>query len=282
MQTRSSENIPIIDVSQHQGTIDWMAVAASGIKGAMVKASEGIGYTDPLFRRNAVGAPAAGLAVGFYHYARPETGNTASQEAEAFIEAIGTLPSIFPHALDLEDDKDHRVSALGSKYLTEWAFEWLETVERRTGRRAMIYTGASFARTFLGAKLARWPLWVAHYGTDTPMSNGTWDRWVIFQYSDSGKVNGISGNVDMNEMDLEFWNEITAPKEETQEDEDNMPMKLEQWQWDMLYQVLGKAYNADQLNWDWLQKIVDKTLTAAELAFLNTVLDGRIDRKIEV
>ncbi|MFD0680506.1 MULTISPECIES: glycoside hydrolase family 73 protein [unclassified Paenibacillus] len=67
-----------------------------------------------------------------------------------------------------------------------------------------------------------------------------------------------------------------------EEDETNMPMKLEQWQWDMLHQVMGKAYNADQLDWNWMQKIVDRTLTASELAFLNTVLDGRIDRKIEV
>lgn len=68
----------------------------------------------------------------------------------------------------------------------------------------------------------------------------------------------------------------------TEEDEDNMPMKLEEWQWDMLYKVMGEAYNADQLGWNWMQKIVDRTLTAAELAFLNTVLDGRIDRNIEV
>ncbi|MBE1442942.1 glycoside hydrolase family 73 protein [Paenibacillus sp. OAS669] len=67
-----------------------------------------------------------------------------------------------------------------------------------------------------------------------------------------------------------------------EEDEDNMPMKLEQWQWDMLYEVLGKAYNDGQLNWSWMQKIVDKTMTAAELAFLNTILDGRIDRKMDV
>lgn len=66
------------------------------------------------------------------------------------------------------------------------------------------------------------------------------------------------------------------------EDETNMPMKFEQWQWDMLYEVMGKAYNVDQLDWNWMQKVVDKTLTASELAFLNTVLDGRIDRKIEV
>jgi N-acetylmuramoyl-L-alanine amidase len=67
-----------------------------------------------------------------------------------------------------------------------------------------------------------------------------------------------------------------------EEDESNMSMKLEDWQWDMLYKVMGDAYNAEQLNWDWMQKIVDKTLTASELAFLNTVLDGRVDRGIEV
>lgn len=66
------------------------------------------------------------------------------------------------------------------------------------------------------------------------------------------------------------------------EDETNMSMKLEDWQWDMLYKVMGAAYNADQLGWDWMQKIVDKTLTASELGFLNTVLDGRVDRGIEV
>jgi N-acetylmuramoyl-L-alanine amidase len=64
-------------------------------------------------------------------------------------------------------------------------------------------------------------------------------------------------------------------------DVDNMPMKLEQWQWDMLYKVMGAAYNIDQLSWDWMQKIVDQTMTASELAFLNTVLDGRLDRGIE-
>ncbi|CAH1230638.1 hypothetical protein PAECIP111891_06706 [Paenibacillus allorhizoplanae] len=66
------------------------------------------------------------------------------------------------------------------------------------------------------------------------------------------------------------------------EEEEDVPMKLEEWQWDMLYQVMGKAYNVDQLDWDWMQKIKDRTLTATELAFLNTVLDARIDRKIEV
>ncbi|MEK8131235.1 glucosaminidase domain-containing protein [Paenibacillus filicis] len=67
------------------------------------------------------------------------------------------------------------------------------------------------------------------------------------------------------------------------EDEDmTQPMKLAPWQWEMLYEVLGKAYNEDRLDWSWLQKIKDQTMTATELVFINTVLDGRLDRKIEV
>ncbi|GAA4828166.1 hypothetical protein GCM10023310_01120 [Paenibacillus vulneris] len=91
--------------------------------------------------------------------------------------------------------------------------------------------------------------------------------------------NGMLIDEDLSNGDAGGWKIGMAIKKEGT---DNMPMKLEQWQWGMLYEVMGKAYNADQLNWNWMQKIVDKTLTAAELAFLNTVLDGRIDRKIEV
>ncbi|MEK3915137.1 DUF1906 domain-containing protein [Paenibacillus sp. FSL H7-0331] len=100
----------------------------------------------------------------------------------------------------------------------------------------------------------------------------------IYQYQNDITLNGI--NVDLNESYGKegWWNTNEIPEE----DEMNMPMKLEQWQWDMLYQVLGAAYNADQLSWEWMQKIVDKTLTVTELVFLNTVLDGRVDRGIKV
>ncbi|SDD75872.1 Mannosyl-glycoprotein endo-beta-N-acetylglucosaminidase [Paenibacillus sp. UNCCL117] len=67
-----------------------------------------------------------------------------------------------------------------------------------------------------------------------------------------------------------------------EEDEMSQPMKLEPWQWELLYEVLGKAYNEDRLDWSWLQKIKDRTMTATELVFVNTVLDGRLDRKLDV
>ncbi|WP_409346772.1 DUF1906 domain-containing protein [Paenibacillus sp. MBLB4367] len=109
----------------------------------------------------------------------------------------------------------------------------------------------------------------------------------IYQYDCGPQGLGMEKNgimVDLNESygNEGWWNANPEELNEEEEDGDNMPMKLKQWQWDMLYEVMGKAYNADQLDWDWMQKIVDKTLTAAELSFLNTVLDGRIDRNIEV
>ncbi|MGG0939851.1 glycoside hydrolase family 25 protein [Brevibacillus centrosporus] len=208
MQARNSANIKIIDVSRHQGTIDWKKVATDGVKGVFIKATEGIGYTDPLFRANVQGALAAGLKVGFYHYCRPETGNSAAKEAEWFLSVVAGLQATLPHVLDVEG----AAANIGAAMLTVWCYNWLETVEQRSGHRAMVYTGASFAKTYLGAKLAKWPLWVAHYGVNQPMANPTWQRWSVFQYTSSGEVAGIAGNVDMNEMELSFWAEKTNPQ----------------------------------------------------------------------
>lgn len=207
MQNRNEANICVIDVSRHQGAIDWLRVASAGVQGAFVKASEGVGYIDPMFRRNAVGAPAAGLKLGFYHYCRPETGNTAVQEAESFLSIIDGLPSELPHVLDVEGT----ASELGTEALTAWCVEWLQAVEKQSDHRAMVYTGAHFARSHLGAALSAWPLWVAHYGVDIPLSNNTWDWWSVFQFTSVGQIVGINGNVDVNEVDLAFWNELFPP-----------------------------------------------------------------------
>lgn len=268
MQTRSPENIPIIDVSKHQGNINWLAVAAdaAGIKGVMIKATEGVGYVDPLFRRNAVGAPAAGLAVGFYHYCRPETGNSACEEAEHFAETVAGLPAQLPHVLDVEGAAED----LGSAALTAWCVEWLETVERLTGHRCMIYTGASFARSYLGVELYQWPLWVAHYGVQTPLGNPTWSRWAMHQYTDKGSISGIASAVDFNEMDAEFWRELTGAPAAKQEGEDeavmNEELKLTTEEWGALSASLDKAYYAGLLgDYRFVEKAQKGTLTRSGL-----------------
>jgi lysozyme len=271
MQSRNEQNIPIIDVSKWQGVIDWAAVAASGVSGVMIKASEGIGYTDPLFRSHYAGAIAAGLAVGFYHYCHPETPNTPAREAEDFLAAVAGFPVILPYALDVEG----KAAELGPSRLTDWCYEWLETVEQRSGHKVMVYSGASFARSYLGGKLARWPLWIAHYGVNQPMSNGTWERWAIHQYSESGSVAGIAGKVDLNEMDAGYWRELTGTSETAKLKEGNM-MQLDQWQWKMLGDSLDGLYNKGLMgDYRWAEKAYEGKLTQTELAWLNMIVSAR-------
>lgn len=209
MQTRNERNIPGIDVSRYQGDVDWSKVARQGFRFVFIKATEGIGYVDPYFARNAAEAKAAGLKIGFYHFARPETGNTPTAEAEHYLSTTSRIPADLPHVLDVEG----KAASLGRAGLTNWCEQWLVSVEQRTGQRAMIYTGASFARTYLDASLGRWPLWVAHYGVEQPLGNSVWDRWSVFQYTDAGRSDGIAGPVDLDEMDLEFWREVTGELE---------------------------------------------------------------------
>ncbi|SFJ44585.1 lysozyme [Paenibacillus sp. UNC496MF] len=208
MQARSASDIKVIDVSHHQNDrrpIDWKAVKAGGVAGAFIKATEGGASKDPTFAANASGAAAAGLEVGFYHYAHPEL-NSAVTEAAHFVSVVKGIKADFPHALDVEG----QASKIGAEALTAWCVAWLQEVERLTGHAAMIYSGGSFARTYLGKALGKWSLWIAHYGATTPMANNTWSQWAAFQYTSSGTVDGIKGNVDINAMEKEFFDKYTG------------------------------------------------------------------------
>jgi lysozyme len=211
MQSRNSSNVNIIDVSHHQGTIDWGAVAAYKInglpiQGVIMKASEGVTGVDDKLIRNVAGAKGTGLATGYYHYAHPER-NEPEKEAQHFFRSVWGYPAQLPLVLDVEGE----AAKVGRVALTKWCLAWLQEVKRLSGHDVMIYTGASFARSYLGKELAAFPLWVAHYGANTPMANGTWDKWSVFQYSSTGRVDGISGNVDMNVMDKTFFDKLTKP-----------------------------------------------------------------------
>ncbi|TCM93120.1 GH25 family lysozyme M1 (1,4-beta-N-acetylmuramidase) [Paenibacillus sp. BK033] len=200
MQAKSASNVKIIDVSHHQGSINWTAVKSDGVKGAFIKATEGRTILDDKLEVNAKEAATVGLAIGFYHYAHPEN-NDPLVEAAQFANAIKGFAAQFPHVLDVEG----KASTVGGVQLSDWCLTWLQEVERITGHPTMIYTGASFAKIFLNKQVASFPLWIAHYGVETPIANGTWEKWSVFQYTSSGSVKGITGNVDINAMEHDFF-----------------------------------------------------------------------------
>ncbi|MGG4216558.1 GH25 family lysozyme, partial [Paenibacillus alvei] len=201
MQQRNSRNAQGIDVSRYQGKIDWKAVKADGISFAFIKASQGQRYVDPTFTTNAKGARAAGVLLGAYHFVDAISVETAKAEARHFAEVLkqvgGGKSLDFPPVMDYENNPGN----LSKTLISAVALAFLLELERLTGCKPIIYTGNAFAANF-NASLGSYPLWIARYSdTRVPSDTVTWKHWDIWQYSDSGKVAGIKGNVDMNEYD---------------------------------------------------------------------------------
>mgnify|MGYP000020897061 FL=1 len=182
-----------IDVSSWQGNIDFGKVKNDGIDVVYIKASEGTYYTDPYFRQNYNNAKANGLKVGFYHYLTARTNEQARDEARFFVSAISNTSPDCRLAMDFEV-----FGNLTPYEVTSISQTFLEEVKNLSGKDVVIYSNAYSARAIFGSELTKYPLWVANYYVSSPSPNGKWNTWVGFQYTDIGRVNGISGNVDRN------------------------------------------------------------------------------------
>ena len=183
----------VIDVSSNNGSVDWDAVKASGIVGALTKRSESTNYADPTFQANWDALGRLGMARGAYHFSRPET-DSASADADYFLSLLPSFVTGDILALDIET---------GAFSQGEWAYEWLQHVEQRVGFKPWLYTGAYHLETYLqDQRLAAYPLWLASYvnqrPTDiTPPNNiWPWSHATLWQWSQSTGVPGIGGNVD--------------------------------------------------------------------------------------
>lgn len=207
MQARNDTHLKGIDVSKWQGDIDWKKVKADGVDFVIVKATEGQSTLDPNFKKNVSGAKAAGLKVGAYHYAHPD--NNPIKEVDLFLRTTAGIELDLPPALDLEINK-----GLTKSQVTNFAVQWLTEMEKRIGKKPLFYSYTSFIRSYIGPALAAWPLWIAHYEVTKPGDNGVWDQWAVFQYSSRGKVNGISGYVDLNVMEASFLRQQSQKPQE--------------------------------------------------------------------
>ena len=186
----ASGPLPGIDVSHWQGEIGWDAVADGGVEFAFIKATEGGDYTDPRFTANWAGARRAGALRGAYHFFRPQT--DAMAQAAHFLRTVPLAPGDLPPVLDVEVTDGRSLDAVAAGVRT-----WLQEVERATGRRPILYTRASFWTAQMGEGFGGYPLWVAHYGVASPNVPAGWSGWTFWQHSDAGRVEGISGGVDL-------------------------------------------------------------------------------------
>ena len=185
-----------IDVSKWQGSINWDKVKASGVDFVIIRA--GIGKTvDPKFETNYKGATAAGLNVGAYWYSYALSEAAARDEAAVFIKTISGKRFAMPVYMDVEERNQLTKSAgFVSGIITAFCTE-LE--------KAGYFAGFYMSRSPLQTKTTedvrkRFSIWAAEYNTRLNY-NGTVGMW---QKSDTGKVSGISGNVDLDECYIDY------------------------------------------------------------------------------
>ena len=193
---QAPEMLAGIDVSRYQGEIDWPRVAASGIALAYVRVSGGDGYVDPMGIGHLAACRRTGLRAGAYHYL---TGADAVAQARHFLDTVAldaeALPPRLPPMLDLE-----RADAGPGPLAGAHALAWLRAVEDALGVAPLLYTGPAFARDHdlpVVPGLARYPLWIAHYGAVAPVVPSPWADWAGWQHSGHGACPGIRGPADL-------------------------------------------------------------------------------------
>lgn len=189
-----------IDVSKHQGTIDWAKVKASGVQFAMIRAGYGANNIDTQFKRNISECNRLGIPCGVYWFSYAYTEDMARKEAEYCLAAIKDYALDYPVAFDFEYDSVSYAAKNGvtmSKSLASKIVKaFCEAVEA-AGYYAVNYANKDYLTNYFDAAVKKdYDLWLAQWpkspDLSAPPDCGIW------QYSSTGKVSGISGNVDLN------------------------------------------------------------------------------------
>jgi lysozyme len=191
----SKNGILGIDVSHHNGELNWAMIKKSGVDFVFIKASQGSSFKDRLFKKNVAGAKENGILVGAYHYFEP--GITAEIQVENFLNCIKGLDLDLPSVLDWEERSD----ASREKQISR-ALKWLSAVEAETKKKPIIYTGPYYFSETVGnaPEFKQYPLWIAHYKTKTPKIPSPWEKCLIHQYTETGLLKYHSGMFDLNSL----------------------------------------------------------------------------------
>ncbi|MBT2505932.1 lysozyme [Streptomyces sp. ISL-98] len=185
-----------VDVSSHQGNVNWSSLWTSGVKWAYVKATEGNYYKNPYFAQQYNGSYNVGMIRGAYHFATPNDSSGANQ-ANYFVDNGGGWSRdgrTLPGALDIEWNP-YGAQCYGKTQsgMVSWIRDFLNTYKARTGRDAVIYTATSWWKTCTGnygGFGASNPLWIARYNTTPGELPAGWAYQTMWQYTSSGPIVG--------------------------------------------------------------------------------------------
>lgn len=188
-----------IDVSYHQGNINWKKVKNSGVKFAIIRAGSGT-KEDSKFKANIEGALNVGIEVGVYWFSNAYTVNSVKNEAQKCMKVISpyksklSLPVFFDYEeYTIKSAQDNKVN-LSLSSVSNICKTFLSKL-KSNGYKCGIYTNKTVSKFYLSDNLRNYyDFWIAQYNHKC----NYWGKYTMWQYSKSGKVDGINGNVDLN------------------------------------------------------------------------------------
>ena len=195
----------VIDVSDWQGKIDWKKVKADGIVGAIIRYADGT-TLDKRFEENMKAAKKAGVHIGSYIFSRAKTKAEAEKEAERLYKACKPYSPDMPLYIDLEANDL-------SKYADTVAIAFLDKMDE-LGAKGGVYANLNWWNNYLkktAANHSDHAFWIAQYN-DT-MDYKPASRMGMWQYTSSGKVDGISGKVDRDKCYVAYWKDELSNRE---------------------------------------------------------------------
>lgn len=261
-----------IDVSEHNGIIDWEEVKASKqVDFVMIRAGYGKTAVDKQFRYNASMCNILGIPIGIYWFSYANTVNDAIKEAKTCLETIKGYKITYPVAFDFEDDSvlvaKNKGVLITKSLATKMAESFLLTIKAK-GYIAVNYSNPSYLNQYFEDSLrVSYPLWLAQWPAHPNTSIVPSQNPVIWQYSSTGKVRGIGTDVDLNVC---YANYGDVKKEELLMNED------------LSMEFLSKVFNFEKQK-DWFEKPDDNILEKAkEIGFTDGSRPYEVASRAEV
>lgn len=186
-----------VDVSAHQGEIDWAVLAEQDVQFAYIKATEGSGFTDRLFADNWDGARKSGLRVGAYHFfSFDSAGDT---QADRFIGTVPLEEGCLPPAVDVEFYGNKAQNPPLQADVRRELDVLLDRLEEAYGTKPVLYSTGRAYDLYLKGAYAEYPIWIRNVVTKPELPDGR--HWTFWQYTGRARLDGYRGEerfIDLN------------------------------------------------------------------------------------
>lgn len=190
---RSEFPIVGIDISHHQGKIDWNKLQTEKLSFVIIKASEGGDYKDPAFMANWENSKRYGYKVGAYHFYR--FCKSGKEQAANFIQTVPIDGDNLPPTVDLEFGGNCQTTQSKEEVLQEIK-EFLDTVQSVYRKRPILYATREFYDKFLVNTFEEYPVWIRNIYWRPVLENDR--QWAIWQFTNRAHIAGIETYVDLN------------------------------------------------------------------------------------